>query len=76
MNLNLNKEEARLVHDAITYFFARSKVPNLLLDMYPGADVKDILIQLNYIIELGEEPITEEQKIFLEKGDIDEAVDR
>ena len=67
MNLNLNKEEAKLVHDAITYFFTRSKVPNLLLDMYPGADVKDILTQLDYIIELGEEPITEEQKNIFRK---------
>ena len=69
MNLNLNKEEARLVSDAITYFF--SKVPDLLLDLYPEADVKDILSQLNYIIELGEEPLTEAQKnLFKKKGDI------
>lgn len=71
MNLNLNKEEAKLVSDAIVYFFKQTKVPNLLLDMYPETDVKDILTQLDYIIELGEEPITEKQKkIFLEKGDI------
>ena len=71
MNLNLNKEEAKLVSDAITYFFTQSKVPNLLLDMYPGADVKNVLVQLSYIIELGEEPIIEEQKkYFSEKGDI------
>ena len=70
MNLNLNKEEARLVYDAITYFFMRSKVPNLLLDMYPGADVKDVLTQLNYVIELGEEPMTEEQKNIFKRGDI------
>ena len=67
MNLNLNKEEAKLVSIAITYFFTRSKVPDLLLDMYPGADIKNILSQLNYIIELGEEPI---EKYFSEKGDI------
>jgi hypothetical protein len=73
LNLNLNKEEARLVSDAIAYFFTRSKVPNLLLDMYPGADVKDILSQLNYIIELGEEPMTEEQKnIFGKKFAVEE----
>lgn len=77
MNLNLNKEEAKLVSDAITYFFTQTKVPNLLLNMYPGADVKNVLTQLNYIIELGEEPMTEEQKkYFLKKGDINEAVDR
>ena len=71
MNLNLNKEEAKLVSDAIVCFFKQTKVPNLLLDMYPGADIKDILTQLNYIIELGENPMTEEQKnIFFKKGDI------
>lgn len=71
MNLNLNKEEARLVSDAITYFFKQTKVPDLLLDLYPEADVKDILSQLNYIIELGEEPLTEAQKnLFKKKGDI------
>lgn len=57
MNLNLNKKEAKLVS---IYFFTQSKVPNLLLDIYQGADVKNILVQLSYIIELGEEPITEE----------------
>ena len=70
MNLNLNKEEARLVSDAIVYFFKQTKVPNLLLDMYPGADVKDMLTQLDYIIELGEKPMTEEQKNIFKKGDI------
>lgn len=57
MNLNLNKEKAKLV---FIYFFTQSKVPNLLLDIYQGADVKNILVQLSYIIELGEEPMTEE----------------
>ena len=67
MNLSINKEEAKLVSDAITYFFTQSKIPDLLLDMYPGADVKDILVQLSYIIELGEEPMTEEQKNIFQK---------
>ena len=67
MNLSLNKEEAKLVSDAITYFFTQSKVPNLLLDMYPGADVKNVLVQLSYIIELGEEPMPEEQKNIFQK---------
>ena len=70
MNLNLNKEEAKLVSDAIVYFFKQSKVPNLLLDMYPGADVKDILVQLSYIIELGGEPMTEEQKNIFQKKEV------
>ena len=62
MNLNINKEEARFISDALTYFIKSTKVPNLLLDFYPGADIRDILSQLNYIIELGEEPISEETK--------------
>ena len=70
MNLNLNKEEAKLVSDAIVYFFKQSKVPNLLLDLYPEADVKDILVQLSYIIELGGEPMTEEQKNIFKKKDV------
>ena len=66
MNLNLNKKDAKLVS---IYFFIYFKVPNLLLDIYQGADVKNILVQLSYIIELGEEPMTEEQKkIFFKKG--------
>ena len=67
MNLNLNKEEARLVSDAITYFFKQTKVPDLLLDLYPGSDVKNIMSQLDFIIELGEEPMTEAQKALLRK---------
>lgn len=64
MNLNLNKEKAKLVS---IYFFTQSKVPNLLLNMYPRTDVKNILVQLSYIIELGEEPMTEEQKKYFSK---------
>ena len=64
MNLNLNKEKAKSVS---IYFFTQSKVPNLLLDIYQGADVKNILVQLSYIIELGEEPMTEEQKKYFSK---------
>ena len=67
MNFNLNKEKAKSVS---IYFFTQSKVPNLLLDIYQGADVKNILVQLSYIIELSEEPMAEEQKIFFKKGNI------
>ena len=63
MNLNLNKEEAKLVSDAITYFFKQTKVSDLPY-LYPGSDVKNILSQLDYIIKLGEESMTEAQKFF------------
>ena len=62
MNLNINKEEARFISDALTYFIKSTKIPHLLLDLYPGADIRDVLSQLDYIIELGEEPISEETK--------------
>ena len=48
-------------------FFKQTKIHALLLDLDPGADVKDILPQLNYIIELGEEPMTEAQKNIFKK---------
>lgn len=67
MNLNINKEEARFISDALAYFIKSTKVPNLLLDFYPGADIRDVLSQLNYIIELGEEPISEETKNIFQK---------
>lgn len=70
MNLNINKEEAKLISNALAYFIKSTKFPNLLLDLYPGVDIKDILSQLDYIIELGEEPITEKQKNIFKKGDI------
>ena len=67
MNLNINKEEAKFISDALTYFIKSAKLPDLLLTLYPGADVKDILAQLDYIIELGEEPMTEELKNIFKK---------
>ena len=68
MNLNINKEEAKFISDALTYFIKSTKVPQLLLDLYPGADIRDVLSQLNYIIELGEEPMLEEIKNMFRKG--------
>ena len=62
MNLNINKEEAKFISDALTYFIKKTKVPQLLLGLYPGADIRCVLSQLDYIIELGEEPMLEETK--------------
>jgi hypothetical protein len=55
MNLGLSREGAFLVADAIIYFLSRhSQHPDILLDLYPGVDVKEILTQLHYIQQLGE----------------------
>lgn len=53
MNLGLSKEGAYFVADAIVYFLKQAKCPEILLDMYPGIDVKEILSQLTYIQQLG-----------------------
>ena len=60
MNLGINKEEARLIYDSLNYYFKMTKIPDLLLDMYPGADLKSLNVQLGIIMELGEEPIDKE----------------
>lgn len=54
MNLNLSREGAFLVADAIIYFLKHTQYPDILLDLYPGVDVKEILTQLHYIQQLGE----------------------
>ena len=54
MNLGLSKEGAYFVADAIIYFLKQTKYPDMLLDMYPGIDVEEILSQLTFIQELGE----------------------
>ena len=54
MNLNLSREGAFLVADAIIYFLKGTQYPDILLDFYPGVDVKEILTQLHYIQQLGE----------------------
>ena len=55
MNLGINKEEARLIRDSLNYYFKQTKVPDLLLDMYPGADLKSLTVQLNIIMQIGED---------------------
>ena len=54
MNLGLSKEGAYFIADAILYFLKQAKYPEILMDMYPGVDVKEILSQLTYIQQLGE----------------------
>lgn len=39
----------------ILYFLKMTKYPELLLDMYPGVNVEDLLTQLQFIKELGED---------------------
>ena len=55
MNLGINKAEARLIRDSLNYYFKQTKVPDLLLDMYPGADLKSLTVQLNIIMQIGED---------------------
>ena len=54
MNLNLSREGAFLVADAIIYFLKSTQYPDILLDLYPGVDVEEILTQLHNIQRLGE----------------------
>lgn len=56
MNLGLNKIESQLVYDALTYYFRQTKMPDLLLSMYPGADLDCVLRQLQIISDAGEDP--------------------
>ena len=56
MDLGINREEARLISDSLSYFFSRTAVPDLLLEMYPGADLKGVLDQLEIIKQIGEKP--------------------
>ena len=55
MNLGINKQEAVFLEHTITYFLNKTKYPDLLMDLYPGVNVKDILTQLQFIKELGED---------------------
>lgn len=54
MNLGLTKEGAYFVADAIIYFLKQTKYPEMLLAMYPGINVEEILSQLTFIQQLGE----------------------
>ena len=57
MNLGINKQEAVFLEHTITYFLSKAKYPDLLMDLYPGVNVEDILTQLQFIKELGEDGV-------------------
>ena len=68
MNLGINKEEAKVLQDILYKHIKSSAYPDLLLDTYKvlGVDIPHILAQLDIIKEIGDEPITEEErKVFL-----------
>ena len=54
MNLGISKEGAYFISDAIVYFLSKTQYPDMLIAMYPGINVKEILTQLSYIQRLGE----------------------
>ena len=54
MNLEISKEDASFISVAIMYFLSKIKYLDILTDMYPEIDVKDILTQLSHIQQLGE----------------------
>ena len=54
MTLGISKEGAYFISDAIIYFLSKTQYPDMLINMYPGIDVKEILTQLSYIQRLGE----------------------
>ena len=54
MNLGISKEGAYFIADAIVYFLSKTQYPDMLIAMYPGINVKEILTQLLYIQRLGE----------------------
>jgi collagenase-like PrtC family protease len=65
MNLGLTKQDAEFLECAIVYFcksFQKSVVS--INTAFPDADIKNILNQLSYIIELGDDAV--ENKKMLE----------
>ena len=69
MNLGVNKEEAKFLIDVIHNTLKLTKCPSILIDTYQylGVDVPDILAQLAVIAEIGEEPITEQERNIFKK---------
>lgn len=63
MNLGLTKQDAEFVESAIVYFvksFKKSAVS--IHTAYPNVNIENLLNQLSYIIELGENAV-ESQKM-------------
>ena len=69
MNLGVNKEEAKFLRDVIYSHLKKTSMPDALIDTYKilGVNVPDILAQLAVIAEIGEEPITEEERNLFKK---------
>ena len=69
MNLGVNKEEAKFLIDVIHNTLKLTKCPDILIDTYKylGVDVPDILAQLAVIAEIGEEPMTEQERNIFKK---------
>ena len=69
MNLGVNKEEAKFLIDVIHNTLKLTKCPSVLIDTYKylGVDVPDILAQLAIIAEIGEAPITEQERNIFKK---------
>lgn len=66
MNLGLTKQDAEFLECAIVYFcksFQKSVVS--INTAFPDADIENILNQLSYIIELGDDAV--ENKKMLER---------
>ena len=72
MNLGVNKEEAKFLRDVIHLHLQKTNMPDILIDTYKmlGVDVPDILAQLSIIAEIGEEPITEEERSIFKNGKV------
>ena len=63
MNLGLTKQDAEFVENAIIYFVKSFKKSALSIhSVYPNVNIEDLLNQLYYIIELGDDAV-EGQKL-------------
>ena len=54
MNLEISKKEASFISVAIMYFLSKIEYLDILTDMYPEINVKEILTRLSHIQRLGE----------------------
>ena len=63
MNLGLTKQDAEFVENAIIYFVKSFKKSAISIHtVYPNVNIEDLLNQLYYIIELGDDTV-EGQKL-------------
>ena len=63
MNLGLTKQDAEFVENAIVYFVKSFKKSAVSIHaVYPNVNIENLLNQLSYIIELGEDAV-ESQKM-------------